>query len=200
MFAEHQPLLSRLGRSNAAGFERIVTFTLCTIRQPLRLACMNYKLVRAGDTSSLFGSKHHGLAAVQSRGNEWHERCEYAYETAADDEEAADIILSILCEIPCLGPAKAGFVAQMIYGLSGCIDTHNLTRFGISERTFRGREAKYSERRYHQTLRDYNSFCRKVGGTSALWDGWCDYLAARDPINYPSGELVSSLHLIPLEC
>ncbi len=198
MFANHQPQLSRLGRASPDGLERIATFALCTIRQPLRIACEDYKLVRQGDTRSLFGAKHAGLSYLRQHATELWEACEYAYE-ACDDDTAADLIVMALSRVPCLGPAKAGFVCQMIYGLSGCIDTHNLARFGIGERTFRGREAKHSWPRVLATLRDYNTFCRKVGGTEALWDGWCTFLAERDPVNYPSAFRVSELHLAPLE-
>jgi hypothetical protein len=198
MYANHQPQLSRLGRSSPEGLTRVATFALCTIRQPLRIACADYKMVRQGDTSSLFGSKHAGLAYLHQHAPELWERCEYAYETS-DDDTAADLILPILASVPCLGPAKTGFVAQMVYGLSGCIDTHNLTRFSLPDRVFRGREARHSWPRVRATIRDYNAFCRKVGGTEALWDGWCTYLAERDPVNYPNAFRVSELHLAPLE-
>ncbi len=200
MFVEHQPQLGKLGRSSPQGLERIATFALCTIRQPLRIAVADYPLVRRGEhAQSIFGAKHAGVAYLRQHAPDLWERCEYAYEEC-DDDRAADLIVSTLTEVPCLGPAKAGFVCQMIYGLSGCIDSHNLTRFGIPERTFRGREAKLSWPRVRQNTRDYNAFCRKVGGAAALWDGWCQYVADRDPMNYPSAERVSSLHLIPLEC
>lgn len=200
MFAEHQPKLSALGTSSADGFERIATFALVTIRQPLRIACLDYKAVRSGDTRPLFGAKHSGLAYVRAHAGELLDRCESAYHYANDDRTAEDAILYTLLDIPGIGPAKAGFICQMLYGLSGCIDTHNLKRFGIGERTFRGREAGYSEARLRRTISDYNQFCRKAGGCAALWDGWCEYVSKRDPINYSSAELVSRLHTIPLEC
>ncbi len=196
MFANHQPQLSSLGRASPEGLTRIATFALCTIRQPLRIACEDYKLVRQGDTSSLFGAKHSGLAYLRQHAPELWEACEYAYETANDDT-AADLILAELMRVPSLGPAKAGFVAQMIYGLSGCIDTHNLARFNLPARAMEVH--KRNPARCRATLRDYNAFCRKVGGTEALWDGWCAYLAERDPVNYPSAYRVSELHLAPLE-
>ena len=197
MFAEHQPQLSRLGRASPDGLLRIATFALCTIRQPLRIACADYKLVRSGDTGSLFGAKHAGLAYLGRHAPELWEACEYAYETA-DDDTASNLILSTLSRVPMLGPAKAGFVTQMVYGLSGCVDTHNLARFDLPLRHFEVN--KRNPNRVRAIVRDYNAFCRKVGGTAALWDGWCQYLAERDPVNYPSAERVSKLHLVPLEC
>ena len=196
MFANHQPALARLGRSSPQGLERIATFALCTIRWPLRLAVADYPLVRRGDhAQSIFGAKHNGLAYLRQHAADLWERCEYAF-TELDDDDAADTILGILTEVPSLGPAKAGFTAQMIYGLSGCIDTHNLTRFNLPARHF---EAQRHRSKFYPLLHDYNSFCRRAGGTEALWDGWCTYLAGRDPVNYASAEIVSALHLCPLE-
>lgn len=198
MFNRDQPQLSALGRSGPDGFERICTFVLLTIRQPLRIACMDYKLVRDGERGPLFGAKSRGLDYVQAHAGDLLDECEECYALMPDDD-AECAILHILMRIPGIGPAKAGFIAQMLYGLSGCIDTHNLTRFGLDERHFKMNKALKPARKC-AIVRDYNTFCRKVGGAEALWNGWCDYLAARDPINYPSGDAVSRLHLCPLEC
>ncbi len=199
MFADHQPRLSKLARSGSDGFERICTFALCTIRTPLRQAVADYLLVRQGKPArSIFGSKHNGLAYLKQHAGELWERCEFAYD-GLNDDDAADLLVSIVSEIPSIGPAKAGFIVQMAYGLSGCIDTHNLARFGLPPRTFRGREAKYIRPRVRAVQRDYNVFCRKAGGSAAIWDGWCNYVAERDPVNYASAERVSELHLVPLE-
>ena len=199
MFAEHQPKLAELGRSSPDGFERIATFVLLTIRVPLRDAVSDYRLLRRGEHAvrSLFGAKHSGLAYIREHKADLWARCEYVYETS-DDETAADVMLGIVSEIPGIGATKAGFILQMIYGLSGCIDTHNLTRFGLSEKHFYY-EKRWGAQRRAQHLRDYNKFCHSIG-TASLWDGWCNYLAENDPINYASGDRVSSLHLVPLEC
>ncbi len=198
MFNRDQPQLSKLGRSGPDGFERICTFVLLTIRQPLRIACQDYKLVRNGDRKPLFGAKARGLDYVQTHAADLLDECEDAY-ALLDDEDAECAILHILMRIPGIGPAKAGFIAQILYGLSGCIDTHNLTRFGLSERHFRC-DTRATAAKRTAIVRDYNAFCRKVGGCEALWNGWCDYLSARDNLNYPTGDRVSELHLCPLEC
>ena len=199
MFAEHQPQLSKLGRSGPDGFARICTFALLTIRQPLWDAVADYPIVRGGDRKvrSLWGYKHAGLSAIERDVALYYERCETAFEDL-DDEDAEDLIVSTLCEIPNIGPAKAGFITQMVYGLSGCIDGHNLSRFELPERTFRLDKKAHSPRRQCAIVRDYNRFCRKVGGTERLWDDWCGYVSEKDPVNYLSPEHVSALHLTPL--
>lgn len=198
MYDRDQAKLSALGRSGPDGFERICTFVLLTIRVPLYAAAADYKLLRNGDTSvrSLFGAKHSGLAYVRAHSAELLEGCEYAYETC-NDVDAANVIVGVLCDIPNIGPAKAGFICQMIYGLSGCIDTHNLTRFDLREREFR-MDRDLSARAKAKVVTRYNDFCRRAGGARALWDGWCEYVHANQPINYPSAEYVSALHTVPL--
>lgn len=201
MYATEQPKLSALGRSGPDGFKRICTFVLLTIKSPLYDASKDYILVRKGERSnvrSLFGSKHDGLAYLDHHCDELWEACEDAYEHL-DDDDAADCILGILTRIPGIGVTKAGFIAQIIYGLSGCIDTHNLKRFGLPETTFKLRKGGAHKTR-SALVQMYNQFCRKVGGTATLWDDWCAYVSVKDPVNYPTPEYVSKLHLSPLEC
>lgn len=174
---------------------------MLTIRMPLREVVLDYPIVRSGDTRvrSVWGFKHQGLSYIDGHSERLYEACEEAYETM-DDEDAEDFIVHTLTQIPSIGPAKAGFITQMVYGLSGCIDGHNLTRFGLPEETFKFRKDVWKHERQRALLHDYNAFCRREGGgTRRLWDDWCCYVADRDPVNYHDPEFVSALHLVPLQ-
>jgi hypothetical protein len=143
---------------------------------------------------SIFGAKHDGLAAISNPA--WlFDQCERAWHCS---DHAEDEIVHILQSVPSLGPAKAGFCAQMIYGISGCLDTHNLQRFGIREREFRGAEAKYKPATVCAKIASYNDLCRKLGGTAHLWDSWCEYVAHRGTAGTFEANSVSALHLAPL--
>jgi len=197
VYAEHQPQLSKLGRSGPEGFKRIVTFTLCTIRVQLHAAVADYPLVRRGERRgirSIFGSKHRGLDELDEQAADYYELCERAYQDL-EGEELEDELLHTITAIHGIGCAKGGFIAQMIYGVSGCLDGHNLRRFGIPESTFKlaGRTPK----KRSALITDYNRVCRKLGGTQYLWDTWCQYLADNDA-NYVDAYHVSRLHLTPL--
>ena len=196
MFAEHQPQLSRLARSSPEGFERIVTFVLCTIRMSLRDAVKDYPIVRRGDRCrSIFGFKHDGLAYLRDHAASIWSELECVYECTRG-EPCEDELMAIVTMIPGIGLAKGGFILQMMYGLSGCIDTHNLRRFGLTEETF---ATHGSRKKCLSLIRSYRAMIANSGGTAWLWDTWCAYLAERDH-NYDSAETVSSLHLIPLSC
>jgi|HubBroStandDraft_4_1064222.scaffolds.fasta_scaffold01644_8 hypothetical protein len=197
MFADHQPQLSRLGRSGPEGMVRIATFAMLTARVHLHDAVRDYPLVRAGQRTklrSVFAWKHVGLEELEARGPEIYECAERLYQ-GAKGEELEDGLLNIFTSVFGLGLAKAGFIAQMIYGVSGCIDTHNLERFDLPISMLKLNGA--SVRRASKMIHKYNQVCRDSGGTQALWDTWCCYLADRD-VNYPDADYVSRLHLTPL--
>jgi hypothetical protein len=197
MYADHQPLLSKLGRSGPDGFRRIAVFALCTIRVPLYQTVLDYpRALRGLPCGAIFGAKYLGLSELDERAADYYEQCERAYHDL-EGEELEDELLSIVTAIPSIGPAKGGFIVQMIYGVSGCLDRHNLARFSIPERAFRLDRGTRPSRR-SALIHDYGRVCRGIGGTQMLWDSWCSYMAERDA-NYNDAEHVSRLHLTPLK-
>jgi hypothetical protein len=195
MFADHQPQISAFARRSPDNFRRVVVFALCTIRRPLRDAAADTRLACEGKPChSIFGHKIAGLASV-NKPEGLYEQCERAW---ACSDHIEDELVHIFQSVPCLGPAKGGFCAQMIYGVSGCLDTHNLARFGLNPHEFRGAEAKYKPATVCAKISAYNELCRKLGGTAYLWDSWCEYIAERGTAGTYSADAISALHLAPI--
>jgi hypothetical protein len=95
-----------------------------------------------------------------------------------------------------LGLVKGGFVVQLCFGLSGCIDTHNLNMACIKPSRVsaaRFKKAK-SWRTKDNIAREYQEYIQEFGGTETLWDSWCDYVAKQRPKRFASGFEVSQLH------
>jgi hypothetical protein len=195
MFAKHQPQISAFARRSPDNFRRVVVFALCTIRMPFRTAASDVALACDNKPCrSIFGAKIAGLASIDEP--HWlYEQCERAW---ACSDHVEDELVHIFQSAPSLGPAKAGFCTQMIYGVSGCLDTHNLVRFGLNPREFRGAEGKYKPATVCAKISAYNDVCRKLGGTAYLWDSWCEYVAERGTAGTYSAEAISALHLAPL--
>jgi len=193
VFADHQPLLARAS-DRPAGFIAIAKFALCTIRMPLHAAVADCRLLLRGETQvrSIFGTKHRGLDWLDANGADLWDDCKRAY----DGHDAEDTLVELCMSIPGIGPAKAGFIVQMSYGLSGCIDTHNIARFGLGQREFAC--SRKGTRSARKLIARYNQFCYNTGGTAFLWDSWCAYAAERDPVNYRDADYVSALHLAPI--
>lgn len=191
MFADHQPQISLFARLSADNLRRVVTFAVCTIRMPLLDAAKDTPLAIDGrGCRSIFGNKHNALAWLRDNADDLYDELEYLWHECASD----DAMLRTVMRVPGIGLAKAGFVLQMAYGISGCLDTHNLARFGIPPRRYASGQKAVDRRR----IAEYNDVCQRLGGTAHLWDSWCEYLAETQLGRYDSAEQISGLHLAPL--
>ena len=105
----------------------------------------------------------------------------------------AELLLAIAC-IPGLGLVKAGFYIQLCTGYMGCLDVHNLKRFGLDRKTFLVPESLSWETALGKANM-YLETIEKCGGSEYLWDSWCDYIAALYPKKFKNGEHVSQCHV-----
>jgi len=100
-------------------------------------------------------------------------------------------LLSALIQIPGVAPVKAGFMAQLIFGRSGCLDTHNIDiyskvwpdlakdlnpdNWGKS-----GGKAGPLNKKTIEGLKKYTATIEKFKqrgiGTKELWDVWVDFV------------------------
>ena len=190
MYDNHQPQISAFARASADNLRKVACFAVCTIRMPLLDAAKDTPYAINGTPCrSIFGHKHDALAWLRNHADELYDELEYLWHECASD----DAMLRAVMQCPGIGLAKAGFILQMCYGISGCLDSHNLRRYGIGERYY-ATGTKATDRR---RISEYNETCRKLGGTRALWDTWCTQLAETDG-RYLSANEVSGLHLAPL--
>jgi hypothetical protein len=93
------------------------------------------------------------------------------------DDEA---IINELIKIPGVAPVKAGFIAQLLWGRAGCIDTHNIDiytkAFPEMEKDLNVNQWGKNEKgtkKYVNTLRDLEG---KGIKTKQLWDVWVDFV------------------------
>lgn len=182
----------------------VFTFVLLTIQQPIKSIPDAMRDVRRKGSSSAFlwGMKANGWQYVQSHKSAiYHDLGELQH--IPDPDWRDDALLEYLAIMPGFGMVKAGFVAQLLFGRVGCIDTHNIDRFGL-EWTASGsqptwlKSSAYKERRpaARQALRQtYLALTRNQGGAEALWNGWCAYVAEKYPNQYESASYVSKLHV-----
>jgi len=92
------------------------------------------------------------------------------------------------------GLVKAGFVIQLVYGLCGCLDTHNLRKYGVKKNSFNKFKTRKTIAGRRTFIARYVTLCYQLGGPSVLWDKWCEYVAERQPTRYDDAEHVSRLH------
>ena len=179
---------------NPRRFVGVGTMVLLSIRQPWATVGEQLREVR------LEGAKAQGLWGFKSSGYEYlqlHKDALYAKvrDVRAGRREVSSMLRHFL-KVPGLGLAKAGFLAQLTTGTAGCLDSHNLERFGLQGESFRIRR-RATDAAQIQEIDDKISFylaiCDACGGARLLWDEWCHYVYHRRT-QFRSAEDVSRRH------
>lgn len=93
-----------------------------------------------------------------------------------DDEK----LIRRLSEIPGVQPIKAGFIAQLLFGKAGCIDTHNID---IYTKVFPDMADEFNEKKWKgkEGAKNYVALLKKLEkekkiGSKQLWDIWVDFV------------------------
>lgn len=185
MYKEHQARIQEYAKQSPESFARVQSFVICTIQQQLSTAVK--QAVGERELNS-FGFKLRAQADIRLYKNSRYEIAYKLYNTGQHDELLAEVSTWFG-----FGLVKAGFVLQLAFGISGCIDTHNLKLFNIKKGAVTlGQNIKEGTRLKKATA--YNKLVNKCGGTEFLWNNWCEYVAINQPTTYANAEHVSLLH------
>jgi hypothetical protein len=108
-------------------------------------------------------------------------------------------LMRYLITVPELGLPKAGFLAQLVTGQVGCLDTWNVKKYGIDKRIL-AIPPMLGYASVTKKLVTYVEACRALGGSARLWDTWCGllasaYTAASKLYIWPTAEAVSQFHV-----
>ena len=203
MFETHQATIATYARQGPDELARIMQFVLLSIRTPLKRVPQDMVTCDEGGEdamSVLWGFKHSAWSDLYARREITYTFLEHIAHGPGNDQERACAMLGYLCHLPGLGPAKAGFVIQLAYGLAGCLDGQNLKQYNIPEQYFAAGKFK----RYKQTasrarlVREYVAQCYTLGGPAILWDNWCRYIVDHSLATYDSADQASALHCVAL--
>ena len=190
MFSTHQKAISDFALGSNVGLERTFRLVFLSIRQPFHSMQKQMQDVDANGMQSpyLFGWKRDGLAFVRANASTIRETLKAVPSGYGDAQALLDV-----ATVPGLGLVKAGFVLQLVTGSVGCLDSHNMQRFGLNVSAFKyGSNASDALKRKKALA--YLDACWKAGGCESLWNGWCDYVAAQQPKHWHSGFDVSAMH------
>jgi len=195
MFKTHQPKIAKFARQSPENFAKVMQFVILSIRVPLYRVPQDMQTAEDGGEASsgvLYGWKHKAYTSAELSAERTLSYLEHVNDEDISDDDKARIMLAYLAELPGLDYAKAGFVIQLCYGLAGCIDAHNLTRFNVKE--MRGFKRLKTAKGRRKNTTKYIALTKKLGGAQSLWDSWCEFVAAKYPITYNNAEHVSRIH------
>lgn len=88
-------------------------------------------------------------------------------------------LIQSLCQIPGAQPVKAGFIAQLLFGKAGCIDTHNIDIYGKAFPDLK-KDLNTDDWKGPEGTANYMKVLDKLQnrgiGTKQLWDVWVDFV------------------------
>lgn len=194
MFATHQKEISAYAQTGPDQMARVVTFVYLTVQQSIFDMPDFMKDVDMHGTESpyLWGFKIGAYEWLQKNKGMLYDVAMHTYRGHADPDTAELELIQMWAGLPGLGLVKGGFCNQLIFGLTGCIDTHNIEMYKTDPREFTASRFKRARARKRVELATaYKRQCAALGGPEMLWDNWCEYVAER---NKTGAERVSALH------
>ena len=200
MFDTHQPIIGDWARERPEHLREVLRFATLSARVPLFNMAADLEQAHRGGQEAmgvLYGIKHAAWIAAENNEAAIHAQCLDIWEHSSRPD--FELVLYLTQQVG-LGLAKAGFVAQLAFGVSGCLDTHNLRRYGIGRNTFAHIKRRKTLAGRRAMVERYCTVIDWCGGTSALWDSWCYYVASDSQMKraYRDAEHVSELHCIAL--
>lgn len=139
--------------------------------------------------ATVAGWKYNTIVYVWNNRHELKSKMDAIHKGGGSD---ADLIMAMQA-IPGVAPVKAGFIAQLIYGRAGCIDTHNIDIYSrafpdlkgeLKDSLWQKKSGKNDNPEDLPANRDsverYTGTLSKLKdrgiGTKELWDVWVDFV------------------------
>lgn len=195
MYTEDVARIAAHAKASPEGLADVLEFVLCTIQQPLQsIERQREDIAQKGAESGyLFASKRDGWRYVHNhKGYLW--RVMLDIMAREDDENRKADLIQHFMQVPGLGMVKAAFVVQCIGGGTACLDTHNLTRLGMTQSAVKI-DAKLKPETVRNKVLDYVRLCDKTGGAAYWWDTWCEHVAGRRGSPLKTAREVSAYHV-----
>ena len=191
MFKKHQTRIGKFMLRNPENTKKGILVVASTIQVQTNLVMdtLTDYLDKASQGKYAWKMKQDTYDYVEANKTDIHK----LLKDTANGKTELHVCLAELTKIDGLGIVKAGFVLQMALGKVGCLDTHNLTRFGIDGKQFKFSKTA-SDKLRQQKAKLYIDICNQIGGCEYLWDTWCEFIANKYPKQFKSGMEVSALH------
>lgn len=193
MYDKHQSKIQAFARANPDNLARTLWLAILSANTSLTQVGSIIDDMEAGRQSTT-GARIDACSYAWDNRHDIYALCEEIYYHGHGWQDTSDTMLNYLASLPGLDTVKAGFACQLTYGLSGCLDTHNIRRFGLSANVFRNFKQRKTVRGRHNLVHSYNKLVARLGGTRTLWDTWCQYVAKRNPVRYKTAYAASKLH------
>jgi hypothetical protein len=203
-YVNHISVIQNFAHASPDNFAQVLMFSPLSANTPfakhwdnfqMLMAILKYRFPDGVTTEKLkeavvaFDAKYHKLTHTISGwkydtiADIWNNRQNLYQELMTLSKKGDDVdLIRSLMKIKGAGAVKAGFMAQLLFGRAGCIDTHNID---IYAKVFPDMDAAgdFNEKKWLKQKRaaqDYVNVLNKLKsrgiGTKQLWDVWVDFV------------------------
>jgi len=182
---------------SADNMMQVILMVVLSIQQNWLGVGEQLKDVRLNGAESrfLWGNKIKTYEYLQANSHQLYADAMAAINSGDSDRDKARALMEVFLRVDGLGIPKAGFTCQLMAGLVGCMDVHNIRLYRLdikdlslskNPKTSKGVDAN------NKKVWAYIDVCHDIG-TESLWDIWCDLLATKSK-HWKSGAHVSAVH------
>ena len=147
------------------------------------------------ESKFLWGNKRKTYEYFQDNSYQLYTDAMVVINSGGSDRDKARALMAVFLRVDGLGIPKAGFMCQLMAGLVGCMDVHNIRLYRLdikdlslskNPKTSKGIDAN------NKKVWAYIDMCHDIG-TEKLWNNWCNFLATKSK-RWIDGGHVSAVH------
>jgi len=198
MYITHGKNCQRFALQSANNLLLVITMVSLSIQQNWLSVGVQLKDVMLNGSDSKFLWKDSKLPTykyVMIHRHKIHAQVLAVLNGKTSEHNKALSLMRIFLRIPGLNTAKAGFCCQLIGGLVGCMDSHNIKMYGLDPKDFVIDKKLSSPKGIANNQRKvlgYVNLCHDHG-TENLWNNWCNHLSTTSK-RWVDGNHVSEVH------
>lgn len=197
MFNTHCKAVQEYSQRSANNMADTVLMVVLSIQQNWLGVGDQMADVRANklDSKFLWGNKIKTYEYLMSNKHKMFAQVKAVLNSSKSYDEKAFSLMTIFLRVDGLGLPKAGFCCQLIAGMVGCMDVHNIKMYNVDPKilklnpkpkTLKAMEAN------DQRTRTYINLCHAYGCDN-LWNSWCENLATKSN-RWQDANHVSEVH------
>ena len=198
MFRNHNPKINNFAQRNPDNLFLVIMMVVLSIQQKWSLVGDMMSDIKVDKLQSkyIWGNKVKSYVYLSTHKHMLYSRMMAVLNSNKDDFGKSHSLMHMFLKVEGLGLAKAGFVCQLVAGLVGWMDVHNIKTYGVDPNLLKYNKklkTRKSIAANNKKVVDYIDLCDQYGAEN-LWNSWCSMIADKYPQDFVDGYHVSELH------
>jgi len=197
MFNVHCKAVQEYSQRNADNMSDTILMVVLSIQQNWLSVGNQMADVRNNkiDSKFLWGNKLKTYQYLMANKHKMFAQVKAVLVSNKNYDDRAMSLMKIFLRVDGLGLPKAGFCCQLIAGMVGCMDIHNIRMYDLDPKTLKLNPKPKTEKAKQANedkTKTYIALCHAYGCEN-LWNSWCENLATKSK-RWQDANHVSEVH------